>query len=128
MTVKLSPSTCAELILINIALYGQEKEKEVSRARLSRTTLKKISGRRLFRQSFLDDLFEELLDRGWFMGDVDRPEFFLLRLDKVQNWTKVSSSRIQPLLQSDDLEKIRNDVSEKYAALIEDNQAEDMEE
>ncbi|WP_302554069.1 hypothetical protein [uncultured Bilophila sp.] len=125
---RLHEHTCAKLILINLSLYGEEKGKDVSRARLSKATLKAISKRKHIKQGFISTLFDELLELGWFLGDQGEDEYFLLRLNKVQSWTRVASSRVKPLLAAKNREKIESDVEKKYVELFGEDQMEEPDE
>lgn len=125
---RLREHTCAKLILINLSLYGEEKGKDVSRARLSKATLKAISKRKHIKQGFISTLFDELLELGWFLGDQGEDEYFLLRLNKVQSWTRVASSRVKPLLAAKNREKIESDVEKKYVELFGEDQMEEPDE
>lgn len=125
---RLREHTCAKLILINLSLYGEEKGKDVSRARLSKATLKAISKRKHIKQGFISTLFDELLELGWFLGDQGEDEYFLLRLNKIQSWTRVASSRVKPLLAAKNREKIESDVEKKYVELFGEDQMEEPDE
>lgn len=93
MTKRKNLETIAKLILINGKLYEQEREKEISRYRFSAQTLRKISGRKVIRQSFLDDLQDELAEIGWYLIRFEN-EYAVIDINKISSWVKLSSKRL----------------------------------
>jgi hypothetical protein len=57
---KISSFATAQLLIINAALYGEEKSKEISRYRFSRQSLRNISGWGRLSSSFIEDLMGDL--------------------------------------------------------------------
>ncbi|WP_227633122.1 hypothetical protein, partial [Klebsiella pneumoniae] len=62
---RLSAAHTAKLIVLNAYYYGQEKDKNISRYKISKNTLRTMSGRNSIRTSFLSELDYELAELGW---------------------------------------------------------------
>jgi|GEM_PF-6749817 len=89
-----SAKATAVLLILNAKIYEQEKEREVSRYRFTRQTLTKCSCRRVLRNSFLDQLDEELAELGWRFIQLEF-DYAIVDASKVNSWTKLSSKRLR---------------------------------
>lgn len=92
-----SATTTAQLLVINVKTYEQEKSRDVSRYRLSHETLLRISGRkRNLREKFLTDLQDELVELDWVFFRSGA-EYAMVNVTKLDSWVKLSSKRVTPL-------------------------------
>lgn len=103
----------AKLALINIKRYSEEKNKECSRVRMSKKTLRHISGRTVIRDSFIDELIDAFASLGWHFFMHSDTEYVMIESVKVDTWAKIASSRITDLL------KKNGDVDVEYERLFE---------
>jgi len=55
-----SPRATAQLLAINAKLYEKERDRQVTRYRFSANTLRRLANRTAIRESFLNELEEEL--------------------------------------------------------------------
>lgn len=92
---KISSFATAQLLVINAALYADEKSKEVSRYRFSRESLRIISGWGRLSASFMEDLTGDLLRLGWIFIDFSDAECAMIMVSKITVWPKLSSKRLQ---------------------------------
>lgn len=108
------PEAVAQLLIINAALYGEEKTKEISRYRFSIDTLRRFSNRKNIQSSFLDTLHGELSELGWYLIVLDG-EYAIINIEKLSAWVKLSSKRLRglELLEMDDQE-VSEVFYEKY--------------
>jgi hypothetical protein len=99
---KHSAAATAAMILINAQRYAIEREREVSRFRLSTTSLKRIAGREVLREAFRTEVADELFERGWLMVPCSDTELAVIRTDRTGTWPKFSSRRVNDLKQEGD--------------------------
>jgi hypothetical protein len=92
--------TTAQLLILNLFRFSEEKNKEISRCRFSKATLKRIAGRKKLRESFLMDLSDELFSLNWHFIEHSDTEFAIIQVGKIDVWTKIASSRINDLRQA----------------------------
>ena len=111
--MNISPSTTAKLALINIKRYSDEKEKEYSRARMSKDTVRWLSGRTVLRDSFIEELTDAFRHLGWHFFTHNDTEFALLQVDKANVWPKISSKRVRGLIQLAE-QGIVEDIDDEY--------------
>jgi hypothetical protein len=111
--------TAAEAARLAVYLvfdYDKEKHKNTSRFRISSKTLRRMSGRAVLRDAFIEEWEDALSDLGWStlrVGDY----FGLIRTATIDDWSRISSLRIKTLI-----EKIRSNdpnVWDKIEASIE---------
>ena len=91
----LSAKVTAKL-LITVINHGKEKSKNITRARVSRKSFLKLSGRKRLRRAFLEEVRDCTADLGWTMIDVDKG-FGLLQTHLARNWTKVSKNHVKDM-------------------------------
>lgn len=90
----------ALLLLRLIEMRDDEREKSMTRVRLSESTLKRLWNRKRLTEQFLSDVSEWLLSAGWalfFAGST----YAAVQISAVENWPAVSSKRM-----SDDLRRV----------------------
>src|SRR5947208_1853776 len=83
----------AKLTIYLVCEYDQEKASETTRFRISRRTLRKISGRVALRDSFLDEWKSALYARGWTVVEVE-DHYGLIRTASIEGWPRIGSKRI----------------------------------
>ncbi|WP_231906995.1 hypothetical protein [Cupriavidus sp. D384] len=93
MTNRRSASQTALLIAINAKLYEAERGRQVTRYRFSHATLRRLSGRKALRGSFLEELGAELEELDWLFFRL-AGEFAVIALDKSESWVKLGSKRL----------------------------------
>lgn len=92
--MRLTAYQTALLILRAREAYEDEAGRALSRFRLSRKTMRRLSGReRNIREAFVDEVKEELIEFGWALFPVG-DQFALLRLDRVDTWQRIAAARI----------------------------------
>lgn len=92
--IRRSAETTAKLIAINGALYGEERQRQVTRYRFSFATLRALSGRTALRESFLSELEYELMELNWLFVRLGA-EYGVISLEKADTWVKLSSKRLK---------------------------------
>jgi hypothetical protein len=93
MRVRFTAAQSAIMMIQRAYRYAQDKEKTVTRVRYGRKTVKLLSGRKKLHLSFISDLEDELLERGWILCQTEE-DFGLIREGSVNKWTKLSASRV----------------------------------
>jgi hypothetical protein len=89
-----SARECALLILHLLQARQDEVGKEVSRVRISQTTLRILCGRNQIGSDFLLDVQEFLLAAGWCLFCVGPTHFGIIKRKAVEGWARISSGRI----------------------------------
>lgn len=112
-----SPQTAAELILINVVLYGNEREKEITRYRFSATTFKRIAGRKRLKEGFIESVEDALFECGWYLMRIDEITFAVIKTSSVDNWASLSAKRVIEWRNSDE-----DSIRKKYTDLFPDNE------
>ena len=100
--MKKTATTTAKLVLINAKRYADEKNKEYSRLRISKNSLRKISGRERIHDTYVDDLNEEFARIGWHFFAHSDTEFAILKAEKVNVWAKIGTTRVDTLIEEMD--------------------------
>ena len=90
---------CALLILRLIRAREEEAERKglkrnVSRARISQNTIRKLSGRSQIPPDFLLEVQEYLLAAGWALFCIGPTHYAIIKLESVLGWSRISSRRI----------------------------------
>ena len=91
-----SARECALLILR--LLQAREKElegREVSRARISQSTLRTLCSRSQISNDLLLDIQEFLLAAGWCLFCAGPTHFAIIKRKAVEGWARISSGRIK---------------------------------
>jgi hypothetical protein len=96
--MNVSANQSAKLIIMNLDCYSGEKEKKYSRVRISKDTMRKITKRERLRDSFVNELSDELYQLGWHLIDHSDTEFAIIEAERVSRWAKISSQRISNFL------------------------------
>jgi hypothetical protein len=78
------------LLLRAIQERGERRGKPMTRARLSRVTLKRLWNREQLTDSWLDEVNEWLLSAGWTLVYAGRT-FGAVKTDVVENWPRIAS-------------------------------------
>lgn len=89
----ISASATAHLLILMIERYGKEKGKNIRRARFSRKTILKVSGRENLREAFLAEVNNELVDLGWVLLSISEG-FAIMGIASADSWTLIASTRI----------------------------------
>jgi len=95
---RLSASHTAKLIVLNAYFYGLEKDKHISRYKISKNTLRAMSGRSSIRASFLSELDYELAELGWMLVENHDDDLCFMVMATTGNWAKLSSRRLSTLI------------------------------
>lgn len=108
MTIRrrLTPDETAILLLLLRRRREEETGKALSRFRISRSTMRRVSGRHNLRDSFVHEVDLALRERGWALLPVS-DNYGLVRLDVVGGWVRVSAKRI-----ANDIEQAHNPKAE----------------
>lgn len=97
-TQRLSAIHTAKLIVLNAHFYGLEKEKNITRYKISKNTLRVMSGRSSIRVSFLSELDYELAELGWMLIENHDDDLCFMLMSTTGNWAKLSSRRLNTLI------------------------------
>jgi hypothetical protein len=90
-----SPRESALLILRLMQAREQEVHREVSRARISQSTLRGLCGRSQITNDLLLEIQEFLLAAGWCLFCVGPTHYALIKKKAVEGWGRISSGRIK---------------------------------
>jgi hypothetical protein len=90
-----SARECALLILRLMQAREQEVQREVSRARISHTTLRSLCGRSQITSDLLLEIQEFLLAAGWCFFCVGPTHYAIIKKKAVEGWARISSGRIK---------------------------------
>jgi hypothetical protein len=91
---------CALLILRLMQAREQEVHREVSRARISQNTIRKLCGRSQIANDLLLEIQEYLLAAGWSLFCVGPTHYALIKMKNVEGWGRISSKRIDDELKA----------------------------
>ncbi|MEJ5075777.1 hypothetical protein [Erwinia sp. MYb535] len=91
---KISAMQTAKLIILNAHFYGEEKERPISRYKISRNTLRIISDRAALRDSFIIELEHAMAELGWLFVQNNDDECCFMVMTTTGNWAKLSSKRL----------------------------------
>jgi hypothetical protein len=86
---------CALLILRLMQAREQEVHREVSRVRISQSTLRSLCGRSQIPNDLLLEVQEFLLTAGWCLFCVGPTHYALIKRKAVEGWGRISSGRIK---------------------------------
>jgi len=89
---------CALLILLLMKARQEEMHREVSRARISQNTIRRLFGRSQIANDFLLEVQEFLLRAGWALFCIGPTHYAIIKLQAVQGWGRISSKRIDDKL------------------------------
>ena len=91
-----SARECALLVLRLLQAREEElKDRELSRARISQSTLRALCGRSQISNDRLLDIQEFLLAAGWCLFCAGPTHFGLIKRSAVEGWARMSSGRIR---------------------------------
>jgi hypothetical protein len=88
------------LVLRVMQAREQETNREVSRARISQSTIRRLCGRSQIGGDFLVEIQEILLAAGWCFFLVGPSYFAIIKVKSVEGWGRISSKRIADELKS----------------------------
>jgi hypothetical protein len=96
---------CALLVLRLLQVRQEEinerkESREVSRARISQSTIRKLSGRSQVPTDFLIEVQEFLLAAGWALFCIGPTHYAIIKLKAVRGWARTSSNRIDDELKA----------------------------
>ena len=94
---KVGSRDAALLLLYALAERGQRRGKELTRARVSRVTLKRLWNRENLNEAWLAEVNDWLMSAGWTLLDAGST-FGVVKKSVVENWPRVASKRIQDVL------------------------------
>jgi hypothetical protein len=98
----------AMLLLRAIEERGERRGKPMTRARLSRVTLKRLWNREQLTEQWLDEVNEWLLSAGWTLVSAGRT-FGAVKTDIVENWPRIASKYLADVI--DDVKRGSFDFS-----------------
>jgi hypothetical protein len=87
----------AMLLLRAIKERGERRGKPMTRARLSRVTLKRLWNREQLTEQWLDEVNEWLLSAGWTLVFAGRT-FGAVKTDIVENWPRIASKNLADVI------------------------------
>lgn len=94
-----SPRECSLLLMHLLKLKERETDKEISRARFSDLTLRRLFCRGMITPKFLGDLNEYLFVGGWALFFAGR-SYAVVRTKAVNGWMRISSKLLKDDIRS----------------------------
>jgi hypothetical protein len=94
---KLSGREAALILLYALAERGQRRGKELTRARVSQVSLKRLWNRENLNEAWLAEVNDWLLSAGWTLVYAGTT-FGVVKKGVVENWPRIASKRIQDVL------------------------------
>ena len=91
---------CALLLLRLMQAREQEVHREVSRARISQNTIRKLCGRSQIANDLLLEIQEYLLAAGWSLFCLGPTHYAVIKVKSVEGWGRISSKRIDDELKA----------------------------
>jgi hypothetical protein len=91
---------CAMLIVHLLTRKQEEAAKEVTRARLSEITLRRLFGRQRISPKLLLEVQEWLFRAGWVLFSAGKT-YVVVKMKVIEGWGRISSKRI-----GDDLDQV----------------------
>jgi hypothetical protein len=88
-----APREAAMLILCLLEAKQEEVQQEITRARLSEITVRRLWIRSRVSNEFLVDVQEELIRRGWVLFWAGST-YAIIKAEAVEGWGQISSKRI----------------------------------
>lgn len=118
----LSSQHTAKAILINLARYSDEKGKELSRFRMSRDSLRRVSNRRTLRASFVSDVIDAMAQLGWSCVNTETmtsdSELAFIQTPKIEAWPRLGVHRVIKIVRMkkgvDEIQEIIDDQYNMY--------------
>lgn len=103
---KFSAEISARLLVLTALSYGDEKGRDTSRFRMSRSTVRRISGWNRLSVPFMSQLKREMAELGWLFFDYSDTEVAAIQLGKVGSWVRLGSARVAHYRKEDDPESL----------------------
>jgi hypothetical protein len=94
---KLASREAALILLYALAERGQRRGKELTRARVSQVSLKRLWNRENLNEAWLAEVNDWLLSAGWTLIYAGTT-FGVIKKGVVENWPRIASKRIQDVL------------------------------
>jgi len=94
---KVTTQQAALILLYALKERGERRGKELTRARLSLATLKRLWNRETLSEAWLAEVNDWLLSAGWTLVHAGTT-FAIVKKSVVENWPRVAASRIQDVL------------------------------
>ena len=94
---KVSSREAALILLYALTERGQRRGKELTRARVSQVSLKRLWNRENLNEAWLAEVNDWLLSAGWTLFHAGTT-FGVVKKSVVENWPRIASSRIQDVL------------------------------
>src|ERR1700722_16980181 len=94
---KLSSREAALILLYALAERGQRRGKELTRARVSPVSLKRLWNRENLNEAWLAEVNDWLLSAGWTLLHAGTT-FGVVKKSVVENWPRIASKHIQDVL------------------------------
>lgn len=99
---RLTATNVAILIVLNSFRYGEEKQKVVSRYKLTKKSFKILARRKSLHLSFVAEVSQELQELGWQLIEDGDGNFCFFDLDMTTNWARLSVKRVSELRDQDE--------------------------
>jgi hypothetical protein len=93
---KPSPREAALLLLQALEAKGDQRERPLTRARLSRLTLTRLWNREQLNEAWMRDVNEWLLSAGWLLINAGAT-YGVVKTSVIENWPRVASKHIEDL-------------------------------
>ncbi|MFU0967072.1 hypothetical protein [Kluyvera ascorbata] len=95
--IRISPEGTAKLIILNLDEYAKEKSKVITRYKISKETMRRISNRSNIHPGFIREVGNSLGELGWVLIESNDDHYCFLKQDAMNNWAKLTAKRIKGL-------------------------------
>jgi len=95
--IRISPEGTAKLIILNLDEYAREKSKVITRYKISKETMRRISNRFNIHPGFIREVGNSLGELGWVLIESNDDHYCFLKQDAMNNWAKLTAKRIKSL-------------------------------
>lgn len=116
---RISAEHTAKALLLNLALYGEGKGKDLSRFRISKKSLKTAANRLALRETFVADVIDEMAQLGWSCVNPEtmttEGELAFIQNDKIDVWPRLGVQRIRGVVRAKgSCEDVEAKIDEMY--------------
>jgi hypothetical protein len=94
LSPRLTPEETALLTAYLIHLYEAEKQKELTRFRLSRDSVRLLGLRANLKEAFITDWIEALANGWGWVAFPHGEEFGLVRVSTISGWVRLGTKRV----------------------------------
>jgi len=99
---RLKALSVAILIILNAFIYGSEKQKVVTRYKMTRKSFMFLARRKALHATFVAEVAQELQELGWQLVEDGSGNFCFFDIEMTANWARLSTKRVKEFRGTDD--------------------------